>query len=245
MTKTFQAPGNWSGVPESPVGKDEPEFKVDLRFAGIAQDVILKDEQRIGKIQEVVGKLRNGSRTKSILEDLGNPENPVKFSADSNRIFHEMGKIELYELGKISRTVQCHSCLKHIQERLTFCSCGVCLRPDEETIQTISARVQALMVPYYLARVNRSRARSTARLSGNKTIGKQWMPEEEHGNTMRAPSQSGGKRMKTYRNSQQTPTDGLNTSPTPGRPHDDRHLLYRIQAPEAPVREHHHVGVQR
>ena len=32
----------------------ESEFKVDLRIEGIAQDVILKDDERMGKIQEVV-----------------------------------------------------------------------------------------------------------------------------------------------------------------------------------------------
>ena len=39
---------------ESTVEK-EPEFKVDLRMERIAHDVIWKDEERKGKIQEVVG----------------------------------------------------------------------------------------------------------------------------------------------------------------------------------------------
>ena len=50
---------------ESTVEK-EPEFKVDLRVEGIAHGVILKDEERMGKIKEVVGILTNGSYTKSI-----------------------------------------------------------------------------------------------------------------------------------------------------------------------------------
>ena len=41
---------------ESLVGKEESEFKVDFRIEGIAQDVILKDEERMGKIQEVLEK---------------------------------------------------------------------------------------------------------------------------------------------------------------------------------------------
>ena len=49
-----------------------PELKVDLRIEGIAQDVILEDEERMGQIQGAVENFRNGSRTKSILEDLGN-----------------------------------------------------------------------------------------------------------------------------------------------------------------------------
>ena len=41
---------------ESTVEK-EPKIKVDLRIEGIAQDVILKDEERMGKIQEVARNL--------------------------------------------------------------------------------------------------------------------------------------------------------------------------------------------
>ena len=50
--------------------------------------------------------------------------------------------------------------MKHIPEALTFCSCGICLRPDEETIQRIKARFQALIVPYCFARVSRSRGKT-------------------------------------------------------------------------------------
>ena len=102
---------------ESTVEK-EPEFKVDLRIERIAQDVILKDEERMSKIQEVGEKLRNDSRMKSILEDLGKPENSIKSSEESSRIIDEMGNIELYELGRMCRKVQCHSCWTHLLEGL-------------------------------------------------------------------------------------------------------------------------------
>ena len=39
---------------ESTAEKEEPELEVDLRTEGIAQDVILKNEERMGKIREVV-----------------------------------------------------------------------------------------------------------------------------------------------------------------------------------------------
>ena len=61
---------------ESLVEKEEPEFKVDLRIKGIAQDVIPEDDQRMGQLQKVVDKLRNGYHTKSIVEDLEKPGNP-------------------------------------------------------------------------------------------------------------------------------------------------------------------------
>ena len=158
----------------------------------------------MGKIQDVVEKRRNGVRTKSILEDLGKPENSLKFSEESSRVIHEVGNIEWYELGQMTRFVQCHSCWKHLPEGLAFCSCGVCLRLDEATIRRIKARFQALTVPYYLARINRSR--------GKKHGETQWQ---------------------------------RGILPIPGLPHDDQHLVHRTLASEAPVREHHHVGMQR
>ena len=118
---------------ESHVEKKEPEFKVDLRIEGIAQDVILEDEERMGKVQVIVHNFRNGSRTESIIEDLGRPEKSIKFCEESSGTIHELGNIEAYELGQISRTVQCHSWLKHLPEGLIFCACGIWLRLDEKT----------------------------------------------------------------------------------------------------------------
>ena len=79
------------------------------------------------------------------------------FSEESRRVTYEMGNMELFELGQISSTVQCHSCLKHMPEGLKSCECGVCLWPDEDTINRMKASFQALIAPYELARVNRSR----------------------------------------------------------------------------------------
>ena len=67
--------------------------------------------------------------------------------------------MELFELAQISKTIRCHSCLKHLTEELKFCGCGVCLQPDEDTINRIKARFQALKAPCYLARLNRSRGK--------------------------------------------------------------------------------------
>ena len=67
--------------------------------------------------------------------------------------------MELFGLRQISVTVQCHSCLKHVPEGSKFCGCGVCLRPDADAINRIRARFQSLIVPYYFARVNRSRGK--------------------------------------------------------------------------------------
>ena len=50
-TDNPQPPSIWTQMrsAESPVGKEEPECKVDLR---IAQDVSLEEEERMGQIQK-------------------------------------------------------------------------------------------------------------------------------------------------------------------------------------------------
>ena len=65
------------------------------------------------------------------------------------------------------------------------------------------------------------------------------MPEEEHGNTIRTPSQSGGKRMNSIEILSK-PTDGQKNIADTWT--TSRRL---ISSAEAPVREHHLVGVQR
>ena len=42
---------------------------------------------------QVVEKLRNGSRTKSVVEDLGKSENSKKFGEEPSRTNHDLGNI--------------------------------------------------------------------------------------------------------------------------------------------------------
>ena len=125
----------------------------------------------------MVDKLRNGYHTKSIVEDLEKPGKSIKVSEESSRTIHELGNVEMHELGQISRTVQCQSCLKHVLEGLIFCACGICLRHDEEHIQRIKARYESMIVPYYLARVNSSRGKRHGEV--------QW--QRDHWKAMDAP----------------------------------------------------------
>ena len=55
--------------------------------------------------------------------------------------------MELFQLRQITITIQCDSCLSHVPRGLKLCECGVCLRPDEETINRIIARFEALIAP--------------------------------------------------------------------------------------------------
>ena len=67
------------------------------------------------EINETLEKLKSGSRTKSIRDDL-KKQGDMIFSEESSRVINEMGNMELFELGQISKTTQCHSCLTHLPE---------------------------------------------------------------------------------------------------------------------------------
>ena len=112
-------------------------------------------------------------------------------------------------------------------------------------IKRIKARFQALIVPYYLARVNRSRRKKHGET--------QW--PKDHWNAMDAKKGSKEAREGHHRNQVATRREVLKFSAGPsmdrrilsmsGQPHDNRHLLRRAMAPNVSVREHHHTVLQR
>ena len=106
------------------------------------------------EIHKTLEKLKSGSCTRSIRDYLQTVD--MIFCEEPSRVIYEMGNLELFELRPISVTTQCHSCPKHVPEGFKFCGCGICLRQDEDTMNRIKARFQALISPYYLARVNAS-----------------------------------------------------------------------------------------
>ena len=143
----------------------ESEFKVDIRIEGIAQDVILQDEERMGKIQEEVEKWRKGSYPKSIREDLRKPENSMIFCEESSRIIHELGNIETV---RIRTNVQHHPVPLLLQAHVGGLSrsCGLCLRFDE-------ANVDSTLL---FSRRNRSRGKKYGETQWQED---HWMPKEE------------------------------------------------------------------
>ena len=108
---------------EVPV-EQKNKFKVDSPVGGVPQDAILKDEEQMKQINETVETLKDGS--KSVRDDL-KKGGDIIFTQESSRVIYEMGNVELFELGQISLTVLCHSCLKHVPEGLKFCGCSLSL----------------------------------------------------------------------------------------------------------------------
>ena len=96
---------------------------------------------------------------KSIRNDLSN--GIMIFSEESSRAIYEMGNMELIELRQTSATIQCPSCLKHVPEGLNICLCGVWLRPNQSTMDRITAAFAALKTSYFRTTVILSRGRKS------------------------------------------------------------------------------------
>ena len=171
------------------------------------------------------------------------PKKSIKFTEDSSRTIHELGNIELHELGQRSRTVQCQSCLKHIPEGLIFCSCAICLRLDEEQMERIKARFEAVMVPHCLARVNYPRGKRHGEAPWQKDHCKARDAQRGKKGMVTFPSCSDGRMTKCIENHKRSWMD-RRVFPIPGLPHDDRPLPQRNLAPAELVRKQHLTGVQ-
>ena len=104
--------------PEPAVEK-KPQFEIDLRVEGVSQGGILQDEEKMKEINEKLEKLKMGSGTKSIHNDLS--KGRMIFREETSRAINEMGNMELIELKQTSATMQCLSCLEHVPEGLNMC----------------------------------------------------------------------------------------------------------------------------
>ena len=127
-----------------------------------------------------------------------NPGNSVIFSAESRRIIHSLGNIELYELGQMSSTIQFHSCFKHLPEGLksVFAECV----SDQTKIHLEKIKhdfkrwlchttLPSLIVPKAKSAVNPSGkmnhskavdATRAAKTHGHKTITIRWQGDEKY-----------------------------------------------------------------
>ena len=79
------------------------------------------------------------------------------FSEETSRTIRQMDNMEICELKPMTATTQCDSCSEHVPEGLRFCKCGACLQPDQGTIDKIHERFRALIVPYYVDKINNPR----------------------------------------------------------------------------------------
>ena len=83
-----------------------------LGIEGVPQDAIFEDEEKMKEVNEKLEKLKSGSCTKFICDDL--KEDNMIFSEESIRVIYEMGNMELFELRQSTVTIQCHCCLRYL-----------------------------------------------------------------------------------------------------------------------------------
>ena len=138
-----------------PAVEQKLQFEIYLRVEGVSQDAILQDEEKMKEINKKLEKLKSGSCTKSIRNDLS--KSNMIFSEELSRALHEMGNMNVIELRQTSATTRCPSCLKHVPEALNVCQCGVWLRPNQRTLDRIRTEFTAFETPYYRASVVISR----------------------------------------------------------------------------------------
>ena len=107
------------------------------------------------EMQNLVDRLQDGYRDRSIIKDLKQEGVSNVFSEESKRKLKEMGNIELYELSETVRTTQCPTCLKHSKEGTIYCGCGKCLIPSQEHADKIKRRIDILADPLYVVKRGR------------------------------------------------------------------------------------------
>ena len=120
------------------------------------------------------------SGTKPIRNDLS--KGKMIISEESCRAVYEMGSMELIEPRQTSATTQCPSCLKDIPEGLNMCLCGVCLRPNQSTMDRIRTAFAALQTPHYRASVTISRGKKSGhnpwQMDHQKAMDAKWQKDQ-------------------------------------------------------------------
>ena len=111
---------------------EEDLLKIDLRVQGVRQSALLEDQGRMTKIRELVKALRTEYRTESAMADSSETGEFNRFSEDSQKTVPKLGNIDLFELGEVSKKIQCSSCATYWPEGLLYCTCGICLLPSTE-----------------------------------------------------------------------------------------------------------------
>ena len=121
-----------SSIEKSIAVQDNP-FNIDLRMQGVPHKAVLEDKVRTKRILRLARySLKTCSRMESLIKGIHKTKVFNTFSDESKRTIHNLGKIELFELGEVSSKTQCPSCAKCWPEGILHCSCGQCLLPSDK-----------------------------------------------------------------------------------------------------------------
>ena len=112
------------------------------------------------EIQDLVKTPRKEYRTESVIADLSKTGEFNRFSEESKKTVQILGKIELFDLGEVSKNIQCSSCAKYWPEGLLYCICRICLMPSTEQKRKIKNQFDILSIPVYIVKKGFSPRRS-------------------------------------------------------------------------------------
>ena len=144
---------NWSGILFH-LSRKSHSSKSIFEVEGVPRDATLKDEEQMKESNKKLEKWKIGSRTKSICNNLKTTGDTI-FCDESSCVIYEMGNLELIERRLFSVRLP----LKHEPEGLKMCLCGVWSRPNQDTVNSIKARFEALITSYYRTAVTLSRGK--------------------------------------------------------------------------------------
>ena len=141
-----------TGIGKPVADEEKKEFKIDLRVQGIPQKkAVYQDEDRTRRIKRLAHMLQNQSKEKALIRDLQKTDtfNPV--SEESEKIIHNLGNVEYFQLCEVSAKTQCSSCAKCWAGGVVCCTCGNCLTtPQKRRGCLTKEKFDLLSIPYFV-----------------------------------------------------------------------------------------------
>ena len=154
------------------------------------------------KIQELVDKVTTEYRTESVITDLSKTGDFNRFSDESKKTIQNLRKIALFELGEVSKKIQCPSCAKYWPEGLLFCTCELCFMHSSEQKRKIKSQFEILSIPHHIVKTDYPRG---ARHSSATWQNDHWKAINTKRNALKKDHKSITDRLledELYRNSQ-------------------------------------------
>ena len=156
-----------------------------------------------------------------------------------------MGSIEFFELGEISKTVQCPSCLKYSKKRTVCCLCGMCLKPSPALTEKFKKSIcEIISDPFNFIMEGHSGERHGPKIVAVRPFEGERRDkrlEKERVRLSRAPMAYGSTISRILKD---TWMDRRILS-IPGLPHHHQYQVYRNRARKIKVSQHCRVEVQR
>ena len=113
---------------------------------------------KIKEERDLVHTLRTQYRTESVIADLSKSGESNTLSEESKKKDHlQIGKSRMIWRWRSFYAIQGPSCAKYWPERLSYGTCGTCLRPSKEQKRKTKEQFEVLSIPHDIVKKNYSR----------------------------------------------------------------------------------------